>query len=82
MFKKVVLSALLAGISSSSFAGGGQSSCDFPWPLSILFCPAPVNNPPGTPAKAPEMDATVAVAAVTLLVGGVLVVRGRRRRAK
>jgi hypothetical protein len=80
VLKKVALSALLLGLSSSSFATGGQQSCNWPWPFSLVFCVNP-GNPPGPPTThiAPEMDATVAIGALTLFVGGLIVLRSRRR---
>jgi MYXO-CTERM domain-containing protein len=85
VLKKIALSALLVGLSSSSFAGNGNNNvnfCDWPWPFDLLCVkgssPLPTPTPP--PAhNVPEMDANVGIGAAALLVGGLIVLRSRRR---
>jgi hypothetical protein len=84
VLRKVILSGLLLGLSSSCFAAGSQQSCNWPWPFSVLFCsnptsPSPWSGPQPPPHVAPEMDPKFAVGALTLFVGGLVVLRSRSR---
>jgi hypothetical protein len=60
----------LAGVSSASDSGGCR---DILW---FTFCPGNGD----TVVKAPEIDPASAMAGLTLLAGGLAVLRGRRGR--
>ena len=79
MVKKFALSLALmtmAGIASASNAGSG-SGCY--WILWWEVCPGPTSSPPGS-TKAPELDPASAMAGLSLLAGGLAVLRGRREK--
>jgi len=63
----------IAGIASAS----EKSGC-ITWLGVNLWCPPVQNNAP--PAKAPEIDPASAMAGLTLLAGGLAVLRGRRSK--
>lgn len=70
MIRKFSLAALLMMAAGAASAKDG--SC-----FHILwfeFCP----SPPSTPVRAPEIDPSSAMAGLTLLAGGLAVLRGRR----
>lgn len=76
MFRKISLAlvlASLAGVASASNAGSGGTCFQIAW---FTFC-----SPASPPAvKAPEIDPASAMAALTMLAGGLAVLRGRRRK--
>jgi hypothetical protein len=82
MVKKLALAILLttvAGIASATVASPDRS-CTTHWFLGIIpyeVCKTP--DPPKTFA-APEIDATSAVAGLTLMIGALAVLRGRRSK--
>jgi hypothetical protein len=63
----------LAGVASADSDGG--SRCINFWFITIC---SPAGNP--NPVKAPEIDPASAMAGLTMLAGGLAVLRGRRRR--
>jgi LPXTG-motif cell wall-anchored protein len=76
VFRKISLALVLAsmaGMASASNAGSGDKCFTIAW---FTFCspeqPAPV--------KAPEIDPASAMAGLTMLAGGLAVLRGRRRK--
>jgi hypothetical protein len=62
----------MAGVASA--APSSDSWCHFLW---FDFCPAPANPPA---LKAPEIDPSSAMAGLTLMFGGLAVLRGRRSK--
>ena len=75
MLRKISLALVLmtmAGVASAS--GGDSGKCYNIWFITI--CPPPSN--PGA-VKAPEIDPASALAGLTMLAGGLAVLRGRRR---
>jgi hypothetical protein len=73
--RKISLALVLmtiAGVASAS--DSGQSKCIHLWFITI--CP-PSSHP--APVKAPELDPASALAGLTMLAGGLAVLRGRRR---
>jgi hypothetical protein len=62
----------LAGVASAST--NNNSKCINLWFITI--CP-PSGNP--SPVRAPEIDPASAMAGLTMLAGGLAVLRGRRR---
>jgi hypothetical protein len=70
---------LIAGLTLMSLAGTAMVSTSFAQaPLGIGPPPPPSFGPP-PPTAAPEIDPASAGAALTLLAGGLLVLRGRKR---
>jgi hypothetical protein len=78
VIKKVGLAlALLTMASLASAKGPDSAQC-----VHILwfdFCP-PTNNHDPQPVKAPEIDPSSAMAGLTLMLGGLAVLRGRRAK--
>jgi hypothetical protein len=62
----------LAGVASAG--SDDNSKCFNFWFITI--CPTSVNT---NPVKAPEIDPASAMAGLTMLAGGLAVLRGRRR---
>jgi hypothetical protein len=78
MFRKISLALVLAsmaGVASASNTGSGDKCFQIAW---FTFCS------PGTPAavKAPEIDPASAMVGLTMLAGGLAVLRGRRRNSQ
>jgi hypothetical protein len=73
--RKISLALVLMALAGVASAKGNHSDkCGhFLW---LTFCP-PAENPP--PVKAPEIDPASAMAGLTMLAGGLAVLRGRRR---
>jgi hypothetical protein len=81
MVRKLALSLLLttvAGIASA--APPGATTCTIHYFLGFIPYEVCTNNPPPSPVKAPEIDAASAVAALTLTIGALAVLRGRRSK--
>ena len=78
MIRKISLALMLmtmAGVASASNGGGSQQCFQIlPWLPPICF---PTSSP--SPVKAPEIDPASAMAGLTMLAGGLAVLRGRRR---
>lgn len=80
MVRKFALAILLttaAGIASATPAG---VSCTTHWFLGVIPYEVCTNTPPPKPVAAPEIDAASAVAGLTLMIGGLAVLRGRRSK--
>ena len=81
--RKIALSILLttvAGIASATVSSG-PVSCTTHWFLGFIpyeVCTS--NGPTPNPVRAPEIDAASAVAGLTLMIGGLAVLRGRRSK--
>jgi len=78
VFRKISLALVLmamAGVASASASASGTSDQCFHI-LWFTFCP-PTDHP--SPVKAPEIDPASAMAGLTMLAGGLAVLRGRRR---
>jgi hypothetical protein len=81
MVRKLALAIVLttaAGIASATVSSPGVS-CTTHWFLGIFpyeVCTAPSSKPVG----APEIDAASAAAGLTLMIGGLAVLRGRRSK--
>jgi hypothetical protein len=75
--KKIGLVVALLAIAGVASADAGSSNC-FHFLGFDLFCkPAPQH--PG-PVSAPEIDPASAMAGLTMLAGGLAVLRGRRKK--
>jgi hypothetical protein len=80
MVRKFALAILLttaAGIASATPPG---ITCTTHWFLGIIPYEVCTNNPPPNPVKAPEIDAASAAAGLTLTIGALAVLRGRRSK--
>jgi hypothetical protein len=76
--KKFAIALLLttaAGIASATPPG---VSCTTHWFLGIFEYEVCTKTPPPNPVRAPEIDAASAVAGLSLMIGGLAVLRGRR----
>jgi hypothetical protein len=73
--RKISLALVLMTMAGVASAKGGPDKC-FQF-LFWTFCP-PVDHDPPT-VKAPEIDPASAMAGLTMLAGGLAVLRGRRR---
>jgi hypothetical protein len=80
MLRKLALAIVLttaAGIASATVSGPGVT-CTKHWFLGLFpYDVCTVTSPPKTVA-APEIDAGSAAAGLTLMIGGLAVLRGRR----
>jgi LPXTG-motif cell wall-anchored protein len=81
MIRKIGLGILLAAIATTASASTPQS-CKIEWFWG--FIPIEVCTPNGgihkTPVAAPEIDPASAMAGLTLMAGGLAVLRGRRKK--
>ena len=80
MVRKLALAILLttaAGVASATPPG---VTCTTHWFLGVIPYEVCTSKPPVNPVKAPEIDATSAVAGLTLMLGGLAVLRGRRSK--
>jgi LPXTG-motif cell wall-anchored protein len=78
MLKKVGLAVVMfaiAGVASADSRGGGIGCINLGF--IEIFCQAP---PKSGPASAPEIDPASAMAGLTMLAGGLAVLRGRRKK--
>ena len=72
-----ILFATAAGIASATPIG---VICTTHWFLGIIPYEVCTSGPSPNPVKAPEIDAASAVAALTLTIGALAVLRGRRSK--
>jgi hypothetical protein len=82
MVRKLALAIVLttaAGIASATVAPVGRT-CTTHWILGIFPYEVCTTAPPSKPVAAPEIDAASAVAGLTLMIGGLAVLRGRRNK--
>jgi hypothetical protein len=79
--RKLALALVLIGAAGVASAGNGGSTCTTHYILGLFPYEVCTNNPPSGPSvTAPEIDANSAVAGLTLMIGGLIVVRGRRNK--
>jgi hypothetical protein len=78
MVKKIALAIVLCSIATAASAKG-KETCEWVWHgwLPVLEC---TKDKPVTVAKAPEIDPASAMGGLTLLLGGLVVLRGRRSK--
>jgi hypothetical protein len=80
MLRKLALAIVLttaAGIASASAPG---VTCTTHYFLGFIPYEVCTSAPTPTPVRAPEIDAASAVAGLTLMIGGIAVLRGRRSK--
>jgi hypothetical protein len=75
VIRKISLALVLMTMAGVASAGANHSDKCFQF-LWLTFCP-PIEQPP--PVKAPEIDPASAMAGLTMLAGGLAVLRGRRK---
>ena len=81
MIRKLALAIVLttaAGIASATTTSG--VTCTTHYFLGFIPYEVCTNNPNPKPVAAPEIDAASAVAGLTLMIGGLAVLRGRRNK--
>ena len=76
MFRKISLALVLMAMAGVASASASRTSDQCFHILWFTFCPE-TDHP--SPAKAPEIDPASAMAGLTMLAGGLAVLRGRRR---
>jgi hypothetical protein len=78
MVKKIALAIVLSSIAMAASAKE-KETCEWVWHgwLPVLEC---TKDKPVTVAKAPEIDPASAMGGLTLLLGGLVVLRGRRSK--
>jgi hypothetical protein len=74
MIRKIALGVLLAAVATAASA---KETCKTEHFFFIPYEVCTKDKP--TPVAAPEIDAASAVAGLTLMIGGVAVLRGRRK---
>ena len=77
MVKKISLAVMLVAMAGIASAGGTSHSRCTKILWNRFLCPA--GPKPGT-VSAPEIDPASAMAGLTLLAGGLAVLRGRRKK--
>jgi hypothetical protein len=80
MVRKLALAILLTTVAGVASAAASGVTCTTHWFLGIIPYEVCTNNPPPNPVKAPEIDAASAVAGLTLMLGGLAVLRSRRSK--
>jgi hypothetical protein len=83
VIRKIGLALALMTVTGVASASNGNSETCFqlvPWlkPICIPFSPPSGRSQP-TRTQAPEIDPASAMAGLTMLAGGIAVLRGRRR---
>jgi len=78
MFKKIALAIVLTGVTTVASAAG-EKNCEWKWHgfIPVHECPTVKT---GKVVTAPEIDPASAMSGLTLLLGGLVVLRGRRSK--
>jgi hypothetical protein len=77
-FAFAILMTSVAGIASATVSQGG--TCTTHWFLGIIPYEVCTTAPKPNPIAAPEIDGASAAAGLTLMIGGLAVLRGRRSK--
>jgi hypothetical protein len=80
MFRKICLGILLATIAGAASASTSSNvTCQTEYFLGLIpYEVCTVKKGPGRKVAAPEINASSAIAGLTLMIGGLAVLRGRR----
>jgi hypothetical protein len=78
MVRKIALAILLSTVASIASATPPNITCTTHWFLGIIPYEVCTSTPPPKPVAAPEIDAASAAAGLTLMIGALAVLRGRR----
>lgn len=79
MLKKIGLTVLLATLAGAASANDSSCKPEQFWWFTIDIC-TPVDHHT-SPASAPEIDPASAMSALTLVLGGLAVIRSRRKNS-
>jgi hypothetical protein len=78
MIRKIALAMILSGVAGVASATTPPGvTCTTHWFLGIIPYEVCTGTPSSNPLRAPEIDAASAVAGLTLMIGGLAVLRGR-----
>jgi hypothetical protein len=77
VLKKISLAVALMSIAGVASANPGNGCINF---FVFEWCPAPTIPSKPSPVKAPEIDPSSALAGLSLLAGGLTVLRSRRSK--
>ncbi len=80
MVRKLALAIVLTTAAGIASATVSTVTCTTHWFLGIFPYEVCTHNPPPKPVAAPEIDASSAIAGLTLVMGGLAVLRGRHRK--
>ena len=80
MVRKLALAILLTTVASIASATPPGVTCTTHWFLGLFSYEVCTTAPKPKPLAAPEIDAASAVAGLTLMIGGLAVLRGRRSK--
>jgi len=81
MIRKIALGILLASIATAASASQGQGeTCKIEWLFGFIPIEHCVKSSPPSTVRAPEIDASSAVAGLTLMLGGLAILSGRRKK--
>jgi len=80
MIRKLALAIVLTSAAGIASAGARGSTCTTHYFLGIFPYEVCTTTPRPNPVTAPEIDTASAVAGLTLMIGGLFVVRGRRSK--
>jgi hypothetical protein len=79
MVKKIALAIVLSGIATMASAGQGET-CKVEYLFGFIPVYECTPNKGTKPVTAPEIDPASAMGGLTLLLGGLVVLRGRRSK--
>ena len=77
MVRKIALAVVLMSIAGVASASNSSGCWNF---FGIEICPWPTGPKPSPVVNAPEIDPSSALAGLTLMAGGLAVLRGRRTK--
>jgi hypothetical protein len=83
MIRKIALAMILSGVAGVASATVPPGvTCTTHWFLGIIPYEVCTSTPPQNPnpVRAPEIDGASAIAGLTLMIGGLAVLRGRRSK--
>lgn len=82
LLRSLRAAAVVAGLAGAAVAAQAQAPAEVSRPAGGGAQSTSSNSNAGAPFGAPEIDPTLATAAVALVVGGALILIDRRRRAR
>ena len=80
MVRKLALAIVLTSAAGMASAAAFGETCTTHYLLGLFPYEVCTATPPRNPIAAPEIDASSAAAGLTLMIGGLIVVRGRRSK--
>jgi len=79
MIRKIALGILLASMATAASAKQGEN-CKIEWLFGFIPIEHCVKSGPPTKVAAPEIDSSSAIAGLTLMLGGLAILSGRRKK--